>query len=389
MLELQGLTKDFGAVRAVDDVSLRVEPGELLTLLGPSGCGKTTTLRLVAGFETATAGRIVLAGRDVTRLRARERGVGMVFQNYALFPHLNVFENVAFGLKARGVAKAQVAARVEAALARVELAGYAERRVQQLSGGQQQRVALARALAPEPPLLLLDEPLSNLDATLRERTRTELRTLLKQVGITALFVTHDQEEAFALADRIAVMGGGRLQQLGTPETLYARPANAFVAGFIGRANLLPARVVEAVGDAVACTLEGAGAAGAGPAVWRGVAAAPVPAVGAAVRLLVRPEALRLRRAEGGGGEAWVRGVVRDRRFAGAATFYTVAAAGGELLVQGEAGWAEPGEAVLLAPAEDAAVRVFPAEAMAAAEAPSAAEPTSPDPRPPPAEAARP
>src|SRR5690606_14197502 len=206
------------------------------------------TLRMIAGFEVPTSGRILLDGRDVTSLPPQRRGTGMVFQSYALFPHLDVFENVAFGLRAQGAPAASIAPRVEGALARVDMAGYERRAIQALSGGQQQRVALARALAPEPPVLLLDEPLSNLDAALRERTRAELRALLKEVGITAIFVTHDQEEAFALSDRIAVMNAGRLQQLGTPETLYRSPANPFVASFVGRANFLDGRVVERDGE---------------------------------------------------------------------------------------------------------------------------------------------
>jgi iron(III) transport system ATP-binding protein len=237
MLRLDALSRRFGDTTAVDAVSLDVAAGEFLTLLGPSGCGKTTTLRMVAGFEHPTSGQVWVNGRDVTALPPQRRDVGMVFQNYALFPHMDVGENVAFGLRARG--GRDVDARVERALERVELAGYKRRKVQELSGGQQQRVALARALAPEPPLLLLDEPLSNLDAALRERTRTEIRALLKELGMTAVFVTHDQEEAFALSDRIAVLDRGRLQQLGTPEELYARPANPFVAAFLGRANFFP------------------------------------------------------------------------------------------------------------------------------------------------------
>lgn len=283
MLRLEALHKRFGSTVAVEDLSLEVGEGEFLSLLGPSGCGKTTTLRMIAGFETPTGGRIVLGDRDLTRLSPQRRGMGMVFQNYALFPHLNVFENVAFGLKAQGFRGSDVSERVAHALARVDLTGYEQRSVQALSGGQQQRVALARALAPEPPLLLLDEPLSNLDAALRERTRDELRTLLKRVGITAIFVTHDQEEAFALSDRIAVMRNGRLQQVGTPEELYRIPANPFVASFVGRANVLEGRVVES-GDGHALVEVTGGAR------WRvrlhGV-------VSDRVRVLVRPEALRL------------------------------------------------------------------------------------------------
>jgi iron(III) transport system ATP-binding protein len=326
MLRLENLTRRFGDTVAVDGVSLEVPAGEFLTLLGPSGCGKTTTLRMIAGFEQPSSGRIVLGGRDVSALTPQKRDVGMVFQNYALFPHLDVWENVAFGLKSRGEKKEAVAAKVERALALVELAPYARRRVQALSGGQQQRVALARALAPQPPLLLLDEPLSNLDAALRERTRDELRALLKQLGMTAVFVTHDQEEAFALSDRIAVLDRGRLQQLGTPDTLYASPANAFVASFLGRANFFPATVEGGEGDAVLCAIPGG-------ARWQARPAADAPtAAGAAVRVMVRPESLRL---GGEGTEGGIPARVLDRRFAGAATFYRVAVEGGpEVLVQG-------------------------------------------------------
>src|SRR5690606_11414621 len=225
----------------------------------PSGCGKTTTLRMIAGFEAPTAGRVLLDGRDITAVPPQRRGSGMRFQHYALFPHLDVFENVACGLSARGVPKAEIPARVERALELVRLGGSGKRKVQELSGGQQQRVALARALAPEPPLILLDEPLSNLDAALRERTRSELRALLKRLGITAVFVTHDQEEAFALSDRIALMESGRLQQVGSPEALYHVPANPFVASFLGRANFLPARVEAVNGDGALCRVAGGGA----------------------------------------------------------------------------------------------------------------------------------
>ncbi|HYH83006.1 MAG TPA: ABC transporter ATP-binding protein [Longimicrobium sp.] len=356
MLRVESLTRRFGETVAVDAVSLDVAEGEFLTLLGPSGCGKTTTLRMIAGFEHPTSGRVVIAGRDVTALKPQKRDVGMVFQNYALFPHLDVWDNVEFGLRSRGVSRADARPKVERALALVEMEGYGKRKVQALSGGQQQRVALARALAPEPPLLLLDEPLSNLDAALRERTRDELRALLKRLGMTAVFVTHDQEEAFALSDRIAVMNRGVLQQLGTPESLYAAPVNPFIAAFLGRANFLPATVEKGAEDGVlACRLA------AGP-VWRARAAEGVGAArGAAVRLMVRPEALRI--VPNAGEEDALRGRVLDRRFAGALSFYRIAVEGGpELLVQGTATDAAPGDEVRVAPAHGAAVLAFAPEA---------------------------
>jgi ABC-type Fe3+/spermidine/putrescine transport system ATPase subunit len=337
MLALNNLTRRFGETVAVDGVSLEVPAGEFLTLLGPSGCGKTTTLRMIAGFEQPTSGRVVLGGHDVSRLPPQRRDVGMVFQNYALFPHLDVWENVAFGLKSRGEPGAVIAEKVDRALALVEMAPYARRKVQALSGGQQQRVALARALAPEPPLLLLDEPLSNLDAALRERTRDELRALLKQLGMTAVFVTHDQEEAFALSDRVAVLDRGRLQQLGTPEALYLSPVNAFVASFLGRANFFAATMDSVEGDRAACTLPGGGR-------WTAALAADAPRTpGAALRLMVRPEALLLA-PEGTAGALPAR--VLDRRFAGAATFYRVQVEGGpEALVQGRPHEADAGDVV--------------------------------------------
>jgi iron(III) transport system ATP-binding protein len=358
MLRLADLTRRFGDVVAVDGVSLEVAPGEFLTLLGPSGCGKTTTLRMIAGFETPTGGSIVLEGRDVTALPPQGRGVGMVFQNYALFPHMDVGENVAFGLLARGAPRAEVAGRVERALERVELGGYGRRRVQELSGGQQQRVALARAMAPEPRLLLLDEPLSNLDAALRERTRSELRALLKELGITAVFVTHDQEEAFALSDRIAVLDRGRLQQLGTPEALYARPVNPFVAGFLGRASFLPGRVESRREQTAVCLFPG------GERWDARIPAGAELKAGDAVRVMARPESLRMRRAAVGGGRGGreLEGEVTERRFAGAATFFRLRAGSAEVIVQGAGGEAEAGEAVYFRPHDDALPIAFPAEA---------------------------
>ena len=236
-LVLDRLEKRFGTAPAsVAGVSLAVEKGELIALLGPSGCGKTTTLRMIAGLMPATAGRIVVAGRDVTALPAHDRDMGLVFQNYALFPHMTVAGNVAFGLEMRGVSRAARAERVGAALDMVRLGHLAGRRPRELSGGQQQRVALARALVIEPSILLLDEPLSNLDAKLRDEMRTEIRDIQQRLGITAIFVTHDQVEALAMCDRIAVMRAGLIEQLGTPADIYERPATLFVADFVGRTN---------------------------------------------------------------------------------------------------------------------------------------------------------
>ena len=238
LLSLNNISKRFDHTTAVAGVSLNVERGEFFGLLGPSGCGKTTTLRMIAGLETPDSGAIQFNDRDITLLPPEKRGFGMVFQNYALFPHLNVFENVAFGLRARHKPKPEVVNAVSSALELVQLPGYEKRRVDELSGGQQQRVAIARAIAIEPALLLFDEPLSNLDVALREETRSELRELVKRLGLTAVYVTHDQEEAFALCDRISVMMGGRILQTGQPRELYEHPVQIPVARFLGRNNLI-------------------------------------------------------------------------------------------------------------------------------------------------------
>jgi iron(III) transport system ATP-binding protein len=242
-LELANLSKLFGSTRAVHDLNLHVDRGEILSILGPSGCGKTTTLRMIAGLEVPTSGSILANGRDITTVPARMRNMGMVFQNYALFPHLDVFENIAFGLKTRRLDAATVEQRVSKALTAVRMPGYERRSVHQLSGGQQQRIALARALAIEPEVLLLDEPLSNLDPSLREELRDQIRSIIRELEVTTVFVTHDQQEAFALADRVAIMEAGVCRQVGKPADVYNRPADAFVAGFLGKANLLPGRLV--------------------------------------------------------------------------------------------------------------------------------------------------
>jgi putative spermidine/putrescine transport system ATP-binding protein len=241
VVELRGCTREYGGVPAVADLDLTVYEGELLSLLGPSGCGKTTTLNLIAGFVPPTAGRVLVDGQDVTDRPAHQRGLGMVFQSYALFPHLSVFENVAFALRERRQPRAEIERRVRAALGLVRLDTRADHRPAQLSGGMQQRVALARALVYEPRVLLLDEPLAALDKKLREEMRTELREIQRSVGITTIFVTHDQAEALGLSDRIAVMHGGRIEQLGAPREIYERPATRFVAEFIGASTVLRGR----------------------------------------------------------------------------------------------------------------------------------------------------
>ncbi|SHJ17787.1 putative spermidine/putrescine transport system ATP-binding protein [Roseomonas rosea] len=243
-LRIEGLTKRFGASTAVQDVNLDVRQGEMLVLLGPSGCGKTTTLRMVAGFVEASEGRILLEGRDYAGLPPYRREMGMVFQSYALFPHMTVAQNVTFGLRMRKLPKAEVEARLAETLEMVKLASMADRYPRQLSGGQQQRVALARALAIRPKVLLLDEPLSNLDANLRQQVAREIRGLQRAAGLTALMVTHDQDEAMMMADRLVVMNEGAVQQVGTQEELYERPANPFVARFIGHSNLIPGELAE-------------------------------------------------------------------------------------------------------------------------------------------------
>tara|TARA_R110002051_G_scaffold4386_4_gene23392 strand:- start:9807 stop:10820 length:1014 start_codon:yes stop_codon:yes gene_type:complete len=236
-VSLSNLTLSYGKTVAVPDLNLDVVEGELIALLGPSGCGKTTTMRAIAGLLTPTSGAIAIDGRDVTRVAANKRGIGLVFQSYALFPHLSVFENVAFGLRLQKMPDAEIRTRTEAGIATVGLAGFEARKPADMSGGQQQRLALARSLVMEPKVLLLDEPLSNLDARLRLEMRTELQRVQKKTGVTMVFVTHDQSEALALADRIVLMKDGKIEQLGTPHELYAEPATAFAAEFMGFENI--------------------------------------------------------------------------------------------------------------------------------------------------------
>lgn len=238
LLKLDGISKRFGSTVAVQALSLAMNEGEILCLLGPSGCGKTTVLRIIAGFEAPDQGSVHFEDEEITRQSPQNRKFGMVFQSYALFPHMNVFENVAFGLKVRRLAGPEIGQRVTRALELVQLESKTGRRIQELSGGEQQRVAVARAIVIEPRLLLLDEPLSNLDASLREATRTQLRQLIRKLQMSAIFVTHDQEEAFAVGDRIAILNRGVVQQIGQPAEIYDRPANLFVSRFVGRSNVL-------------------------------------------------------------------------------------------------------------------------------------------------------
>jgi putative spermidine/putrescine transport system ATP-binding protein len=249
-LEIRNIQKSFGAAQVVRDFNLDVESGEFVSFLGPSGCGKTTVLRMVAGFEEPSSGSIVIGGSDVTRLKPNQRDIGMVFQAYALFPNMTVAQNIAFGLKVARASQAEIRERVEAMLALIKLPELGDRYPYQLSGGQQQRVALARALAPRPKLLLLDEPLSALDAKVRVALREEIRAIQKRLGITTIFVTHDQEEALSISDRIAVMYGGKAEQVGTPFEVYNRPATRFVANFVGTLNVLEGTVTDAAGGVV-------------------------------------------------------------------------------------------------------------------------------------------
>ena len=289
-IHLEHISKTFlhrvkGRLTAVDDVVLDVLPGELLTLLGPSGCGKTTTLRMVAGFEKPSQGRIFFGTDDVTDLMVNQRGLGFVFQNYALFPHLSIFENVAYGLRVKKLPRPEISRAAGEVLRLVGLDGYEQQFPNQLSGGEQQRVALARAIVIRPRVLLFDEPLSNLDARLRVRTRGEIRRLQKNLAITSIYVTHDQEEAMAISDRIAVMNQGRIIQIGTAEELYFRPRTEFVAKFIGKINTLPGRVVECGADGFTLAILGHS--------YRLGCSAPLKSAGAELKVYVRPEMVQL------------------------------------------------------------------------------------------------
>ena len=287
-IELRNVKKHYGDAVALHDVSLTIEDNEFFTLLGPSGCGKTTLLRIIAGFEQVTAGAVYLHGNEIAGLPANKRPVNTVFQQYSLFPHMNVTDNVLFGLQMRGVPAAKANRRVEAMLELVQLQDFAKRLPSQLSGGQQQRVALARALAPEPEVLLLDEPLSALDLKLRQAMRIELKQIQEEAGITFIFVTHDQEEALTMSDRIAVMSAGKVQQIGTSQDIYEAPDNRFVADFIGESNLLEAEVLQLDNGQVKCSLPGGSTVNADYAVNE-----VAPQIGAKGHICIRPERLSL------------------------------------------------------------------------------------------------
>jgi spermidine/putrescine transport system ATP-binding protein len=322
-VKLVDVVKKFGDAVAVDHIDLEVRNGEFFSLLGPSGCGKTTTLRMIGGFEQPTSGYIELQGDDVTWLPPFKRNVNTVFQNYALFPHLTIHENVAFGLRRKGAKDSEVKARVTEMLKLVELPGYEKRKPTQISGGQAQRVALARALINRPGVLLLDEPLGALDLKLRKQMQVELKRIQQEVGITFIYVTHDQEEAMTMSDRIAVMNKGKYEQLGDPESLYERPATRFVAGFLGISNLLPGTVTGSDGDHVSVALA------------NGVSIrAPRAAEGrTAVNVGVRPEKFRLREETDAipDGHNRMDGIVRDASYLGVSTQYQVEAPGGARL----------------------------------------------------------
>ena len=355
LLTIEGAVKRFGAAAAVDGVDLTVRAGEFFALLGPSGCGKSTLLRMIAGLEIPTAGRILIEGRDMAGTPPNRRPVNMVFQSYALFPHLSVRDNIAYGLKVEGLSGEERGRRVDEALALVRLEGLEDRKPDKLSGGQRQRVALARALIKRPRLLLLDEPLSALDAKLRQQMRDELKRVQAQAGVTFLMVTHDQTEALALASRCAVMDRGRLEQVGAPEAIYERPVSRFVADFIGGVNLFGGRLVESGPDlaivdcpelAARVVIEAGTEARAGDAVW----------------LAIRPEQIRLD-WDARGDAAGVTGTVRTVAYLGGAFAYDVVLPGGRTVkvVRPQAPGAEPfhqDQAVILTWPPEAAALVL-------------------------------
>lgn len=320
VLELRGIEKAYGATRVLGPIDFSVREGELLTLLGPSGCGKTTTLHTIAGLVRPTAGAVIMGGRDITLLDPPHRDMGLVFQNYALFPHKTVFDNVAFGLRMRRVGRDEIRERVTRVLDVVGLPGVEQRYPSQLSGGQRQRVALARAVVIEPQVLLLDEPLSNLDALLRKRMRLELRDIQQRLGITTIFVTHDQNEAFEMSDRVILMNGGHIEQLGTPEEIYDLPASRFAAEFIGETNLIEGEVTKTDKNTASIAV-------AGGFVYQAPRTNGIGAVGEPVYLMVRPERVEITRKKPAGGKA-ISARVTNRVFSGDMLALTLKSADG-------------------------------------------------------------
>ncbi|MCC6313215.1 MAG: ABC transporter ATP-binding protein [Thermomicrobiales bacterium] len=348
-IEVRGLVKKFGGVAAVDHVDLTVERGEFLSLLGPSGCGKTTTLRMIGGLESPTEGSIHIGGRDVSGVSPNRRPTSMVFQDYALFPHMSVADNIAFGLKMRGIALAERRRRAEEMLEVVNLAGFGARKPAQLSGGQRQRVALARSLVVEPDVLLLDEPLGALDALIRRQMQSELHRLQRRLGLTFMYVTHDQEEAMAMSDRIVVMHGGRIAQEGVPEDVYRRPRSEFVARFLGECNLIPTTIVKREAPAIVAENALVGrfsvpatrvASGLGPGD-RALAA-------------IRPEDIRLGDLPGS-----IPGKVVERSYLGARTRYVIDVGGATIVAAEQSSGATVGEEVGIWWPEDAVSLVTP------------------------------
>jgi spermidine/putrescine transport system ATP-binding protein len=377
-VRLVDVTKLFGDVKAVDRINLEVHDGEFFSLLGPSGCGKTTTLRMIGGFEEPTSGLIELEGQDVTWLPPYRRNVNTVFQNYALFPHLTIFENVAFGLRRRGVKGDEIKSRVSDMLALVQLKGFEARRPTQISGGQAQRVALARALINRPAVLLLDEPLGALDLKLRKQMQVELKRIQQEVGITFIYVTHDQEEAMTMSDRIAVMNRGHYEQLGEPEALYERPTTRFVAGFLGVSNLLPARPDGTADGYAVLRLEDGTAVRAPGSLLDGAAGR--------ISIGVRPEKIRLHelRPEQYLSSNHLEGTIRDASYIGVSTQYIVELRGGRRITVYEQNVARATRAELWAPGQEVSMTWSPDHSFIVAddagdreEDETAALPTSP------------
>jgi len=318
MVELRNVTKRFGAYEALKEASFEIRAGEFMTFLGPSGCGKTTCLRLISGFDTPTSGQIFLDGKDLTFEPPYRRDVNQVFQNYALFPHLTIYENIAFGLRMKKIPAAQIRERVDRVVKMTSLEDFTTRKPAQLSGGQRQRVALARAIVCEPKVLLLDEPLSALDAKLRTQMRVELKQLQKKLGITFIFVTHDQEEALTMSDRVAVINAGRVEQIGTVNEIYYKPATRFVASFIGESNIVEAEILRSEGELLHCRLEGG---------LELDVRSPKPPAHSQILLSLRPEKIRLTRENPGGRNSFP-GTIEMEIFKGAVDDLTISVQGG-------------------------------------------------------------